>query len=58
MIDREADGSDSLEVKQKKQSTFGLSQHPTDVDLGLYAITLDRWRYRIWTGQLHSGTDE
>ena len=55
MIDREADGSDSLEVIP------GLRKNSDRLELilsGFHAAPFDRWRDRLWAWQLHPGANE
>lgn len=56
MIDREADGSDSLEVTLKAhlQRPFPLLTS----SIGFHVATLHSWWYRVWARQLHPGADE
>ena len=56
MIDREADGSDSLEVTLKARLERPLSLLISSI--GFHVTTLHSWWYRIWAWQLHPGTDE
>lgn len=48
MIDREADGSDSLEVCMSQVCSTRLSC--ADMLIGFHASPFDRRRYRIWPG--------
>lgn len=53
MIDREADGSDSLEV-----SRAGIKWKDIANSAGLHDASLDRWRNRIWFGVFSFGKTE
>jgi hypothetical protein len=50
MLDREADGSDSLEVCPT--SSAALVPWECAYAAGVHAASLDRWRYRLRTGLL------
>jgi len=67
MIDREADGSDSLEVRDVspiglffswKKDGFAKTCRLMMTCLGFHAPTLDCRRYWIWAWEFHTGTNE
>lgn len=57
MIDREADGSDSLEVQSSLN--FANRGKPLTVgNIGLHAFAFDCRRNRLGSGKFHTGANE